>query len=427
MSNTDAATSTDSGRSPVGPWLASAARDERFVWRGAAVVLLAVPILDQSLPRISIGAGGLSVADGCMFATTLPIVMAALRGRVVVVPHRLVMWVLALAALSALFVFGETRGDGRGLGLRQAAVLCLAGLYVSSVVIVVRAAGLKFCLQALVALATLNAIIIILAGLFPNQLGVLSARLHVVSRKVSSFKLPFRRNAGLMSTYAYSALYTLAGLASARYLRHAEPRQWYSAASALLVVSAFVTQSRSTWLAVILYAAVAVYCGPVTRGVAEAVSGRRRVGFGLLAVTLAVPAGAGLMALVRMVPATVYARLYQYRVAWELFTSSPIAGTGYHAFLNAHRDHVVHNMFLTVLYSTGCLGLAAMAAVIGLPYVSAPQGRPRAWALSVGVPSLAVVSGASGLSYYSGWLVLGLMLAMGPPRVAPARQKDGLR
>lgn len=93
--------------------------------------------------------------------------------------------------------------------------------------------------------------------------------------------------------------------------------------------------------------------------------GRSRWGRRLLAIVTTIVGVAAVLiadllinALIGLQPGSVSARLQQYTVALELFTTSPATGVGYGVVIEA-VDHSIHNLFIEVLVFSGPIGALA--------------------------------------------------------------------
>ncbi len=203
----------------------------------------------------------------------------------------------------------------------------------------------------------------------------------------------------------------VSGLACALGAYAQSPRLRYIVATVVMVAGGVVTQSRSTWIGLILFAFCWAYYAPMLRPDGPARTAFSRAA--LLAVA-AVLAAAPLFYLFRtfivMHEKTYLARIYLSRLALEMVQDAPLLGRGYGSFAG-EAGKVVHNMFILVLYGTGLVGLLLFLVVVFVPFLWVRGSRDRAWAWALGVPTMFSASTASALSFYSLWLVIGLVLA----------------
>jgi hypothetical protein len=381
-------------------------------YRLAAVLLVAVPPLDRAVPSVSVGVAAVSLTDAVVLVALAAVVLDSVWMRRAVVPTRVLGWSVALTTLTALFLLGEIRYYAEGTGLRQAISLALSGSYVLAIVFIARGCGMGSFTRPLLWIATINGGATILAGLFPNALGFLATRLHPEShsRAIWGIALPFRRTAGFFHGYEYNAIYLYAGMACALGYHARSPRLRYPAAVAVMVAGGIVTQSRSTWIGIILFAFCWAYYAPMLRPGGMARSAFARAALLTAAAAAAVPLFYLLRAFIGMNEKTYLARLYLSRLALEMVQDTPLLGRGYGSFAST-GEKVVHNMFILVLYGTGLVGLLILMIVVFAPFVWVGRTRDRAWAWALAAPTMFAASTASALSFYSLWLVIGLVLA----------------
>jgi len=269
-----------------------------------------------------------------------------------------------------------------------------------------------------------------------------------IGRSLLGFQLPFKRSVGIFSIYSYFGTYVLPFLAialamlSSRLSTSRLDFRLLATTIGLILLSVLITQSRSTWLALVLSMLVLHTALSLASD-----SKLRLVNFSviLLGLGLALILAPGMLdvellveGFVNMRKLSVDGRMEQWALAYDLFKDNVLLGIGPKQYKVIDGDNVLHNMYLLILLEHGLLGGISMIAFVLLPavYLWRTLGSMR-HPVEVRVYSAAVFAGlvgiycevsfAGGLAYISLWTTLGIGLALSNmlPRTGRSRQIVG--
>ena len=312
-----------------------------------------------------------------------------------------------LTVLSALFVSLESLYFEKAV--HQAVSLLFAGLYLMLVASMKSLQQVFFLFKAVLIAAVVNAVITIIAGKFPSILDGLVYKHSLFGRDMLGFSLPFVRNAGLLNHYGYNAAFQITALFLLLILMElGEIKRSLGIIIALVEFFALlVTQSRATWLAFFVFASFTL-----VRYMINAKSVKKMAYIGVFIALIAVTTYMFLPAfewLINIKARSFYERIDQYREGIEYFLDSPIFGSGFGVYFATSPDHVLHNGWITILYSTGLVGISIFLIVWTLPLFRVKMFETRMRVVSLILPIAVIISASSGLSYYSVWLALGIV------------------
>ncbi|WP_254272259.1 O-antigen ligase family protein [Haloarcula marina] len=237
-------------------------------------------------------------------------------------------------------------------------------------------------------------------------------------RWIFGYQIPFRRTLGVPMDYGNFGMYMSLGTAYLLYETDQFDNWWALGALPVFLLAVFISQSRSSWLAVgsvvgliLAYKALNIIWGRI----------RPAFGYSLLAVAvIAVPfAMVGVARwLIAIDPLTLYSRLHAYRTAFSVYLQSPLIGIGRASYFHAYGTEVIHNGVLSILVSFGPLAFVLFLAVYTLAFRTGLQTACRSRTPFLWVTLLAAYAGVSvELMLFDGsytkilWLTVGLLLS----------------
>jgi O-antigen ligase len=371
--------------------------------RLTGLILCGVPILDTAFAAQG---KSLRLAEAAIVGVGALVVPYVLR-----IDKWIMTWVVFLIVLCSLFMVGEFESDS-GFASRQALSLLACGIYVLEIYFISKALGLSFLLKCIIILAILNGLLTLVVGFFPGHFGFLVSNISETGRSIGEIKLPFVRNVGLFNHYGYSAAYMLLAAGSNLLLSRGRFKAKTMLVFFIIISSAIVTQSRATWVSVLLFTVLCFFYLPEFRGKMNPryLMARKTVLCAIL--LLSVPVFYRVfMILVEIKRTTFFARIDQFALGLNLFYENAFFGSGYGKYYEFATGSPIHNMFVTVLYSTGAVGFSVFIVMLLMPLALLRRGCMRAWGVTVLLPISLVLSASSGLSYYSFWLAIGCLLA----------------
>ena len=331
-------------------------------------------------------------------------------------PYAKLRFLLLLAAILVLMFFLDffRYGAARLYSLKEPLALIKMVLYVLSIACLARNPNLfmRF-LKFIVYLAVFNAIIVLLVGFYVLDLDLMVWGKSEAGRSVMGHRLPFRRTSGLFNHHGYFGMYLVLAMSIVLYFR--DKFRSSRLLLALLLGAAMVSQSRGMWLAVILLLGCygLFWLGNKPRLAWILISSM------LILLVAALPflydlATSAYDTLVSIKSNTVNMRLKAFSLALRLVGDVEIAGAGFRAWGATENPHVLHNMYLAVLLGAGVLSLFVLLVLLSLPVLFQMFYRRQyvAFSVTAWLPCLLIVNFVSGLSYYSLWCVMGILLGL---------------
>lgn len=369
------------------------------------VTVCAIPLLDRVF-----GAPGqyYHIAD-----ITIMCVALFLMPYVASVKKSTMVWILIFMFFAFTTLLGGTTVTV--LSVRQFLSLLLAGVYVFSIITIARKTGVAFLMKWIVIISMVNSVFTILIGIFPNILQSLVFEISEHGRSLGGEKLPFVRNIGFFNHYGYGAAFLLLALGSTLFLSAGRIGRREVLVFIVILSSFVVTQSRAIWIAALLLISLMILFLPDLQGAQyRRIVWLRKALFILLAFASLPIMNVAFDLLVAMKSATFYNRIAAIFVGLDLFATNPLLGAGYGAYFAIEESGAaLHNMYITVLYSTGLMGIIPFVLLMFLPLYKLHRKSFRAWGMITFLPILLVLSASSGLSFYSLWLAIGCVIAVG--------------
>ena len=373
-------------------------------------LLAILPFLDRTLSELILGTRAISIADMMIPPLFIGALIEFRNGY----PKRLLSFLFLIVLLSGLFILGETREGPQYISIRQGISILLAGAYAAAVALYIGKFGYRTLFRLIIALALFNSILTILAGFYPDLFSDFLYRVTEAGRSFAGIRLPFVRNSGLFGHYGYHGAYILLAIAALYILKSDQAIEWRFPWLIVLLMAIVVTQSRATWIStVILFFGLLVLKPYVPLSGVHRMRHMWTILLMICVPFLALFAMNLVEYLVEARERTFYSRLSSFEDALHLFLDSPILGKGYGAYYIAEQTHVLHNMTITVAYSTGVVGLALFMLLLFRPLFWSMPASTRAVLVSLMLSVYVLLNASSGLSYYSLWLNVGVVMGFG--------------
>ena len=262
-------------------------------------------------------------------------------------------------------------------------------------------------LKAIVLATTLHSIILIISSMNAGFLPSLIYAQSEVGRQLFDVRLPFVRTAGLFNHYGYNTAYTLGGLFSIIILRNLGYfKRIHLFYFSVNIVALFMSQSRLSWVVILCLILYLVF--DFRRYVLIYVRSIFWISTIFLLYSLYINHELIWELLVSVKRLSVTVRFEQIETGIKLFQSSPLFGVGYAAYFAFEHEHVLHNGWIILLYSTGIFGLGLFIIGIIHPLIYNSKSNQLGFALLFIFLAALVMSTTSGLGFLSVWMLFGL-------------------
>jgi len=317
---------------------------------------------------------------------------------------RLLIPIFLSTFLPFLFIFTEITEAS----LRQAVSLCLSIVYVFLIVACIERCGLIRFGKFVIWLSGLNCFFIVLTGFFPEVFSFLLSNFSQEGREVLGYKLPFIRNAGFYNHYAYFGVSLLGALLVFEYMRKVSEvgKVHYFLYWILSYSAVIVSQSRVVLIG-LLFVHLLLFSYKVKISFVYKLTS-------ILALLIIFNIEIFEMwnMLIEIKKGTFDQRLDQINIGFNIFAENPIFGSGYSSFSEENPDQVLHNIFFNILSSIGLVGLSFFILMnLSLLYIQKYRYERHIVAIFL-FGMYIILSGSSGLSFYSLWQVVAIAIAI---------------